>query len=208
MDESSVMSSSLKVGKKFYQPFGTPSHTKHAYSEFSHISFDSKGFASQLASTKDFELPKNDNEEDEEESEFRRRRNASSQAARKKPTIKKKSKENGDESVPDEDEFKEEDLQPCTKPGCQQVIRAIADIEYTNEIERLELEEKCERLLSELQASQQDILSAEAKLNKLNDIGDHLEMQVTSIMAKVEELDKKNVGLVEERGEINSKVSN
>lgn len=201
--------------KKVNQPFGSPNHSKHAYSEFSHLTADIKSFAVNLALTKEHVTEET---EDAEVVELpKRRRTASRSSNRPKPVAStssaagKKPKKSGDgdsvtEDGEEEKDQEDEGYQPCTMIPCMKVVQAIADLQMKNENERLDLEDDAERLTLELQQTHQEVLAAEGRLMKLNETGDQLEMNLTQIMNMVEALEKKNATLVDERGEINSKV--
>lgn len=196
------ISSTRKSPKKVYQPFGTASHSSHAFSEFSHLDPGSRSFATEIASTKEHIIINQPVEE--EETQPKKRRPPSRNKAKK--SQHKISKENGEDSAEEEKNDDEEELEQCTKAPCLQVVRAIAELEMKNESERLDLEDEAEQLTQDLQHSCQEVLQSEARLSKLNELGDQLEMALSKILTQVEELEKKNQGLVDERTEINSKV--
>jgi len=186
-----------KKGKKKYYPFGTPTHGSNSYSKFAHIhNPQTQEFASLLASpTRSFEVH-------EPVPEKRAKR-------RPAPTSKKTggkgdaSKEADDPAaIPDT-----EGLEPCTKIPCQQILRAIADIKYKNEVERDEIEDDYERLLLELAATEQEIAAAEAKFVTLNDISGQLETRANQLNEKANALQSTKETQDSERNDINGKVT-
>jgi hypothetical protein len=212
-----------KVAKKKHYPFGTPSHLHPPFSEFAHLPSSTRNFAIALATATDVkpqvieELPRLASP-----SQTQRRRLPDPKKKKKKKNKNKKS--NGEHSAEEDDEEDDEDeeedegdeddiltsgsgLQPCTKLPCQLVIRSIADLQYKNQIERLDIEDEFERLSQELRSSEQEIIQSEGRLDKLTDIGNQLEIKLNQIMSKVETLEKNKENLQTERTDINTKVS-
>lgn len=186
-----------RVAKKKYYPFGTPSHVNHAFSEFSHLPVTTRNFAMELATATDIKA-----DVVEEAPERKPRRTVA---------IPKKKSSQADDDGEDEDEGSKSkaetsELAPCTKIPCQLVIRAIADIEYKNEVEKLDLEDETERLFSDLKAYEQDVASSEQRLEQMTEFGNQLEIKFNQIMSKVEQLEKTKEQLMSERTEINSKL--
>jgi hypothetical protein len=219
-EESSV--SPRRVGKKKHYPFGTPSHLHHPYSEFAHLASSTKNFALALATASDI-LP----EIIEDESVKQRRRVLPVKKKKGKKKNKKSDgdsvggnkvvdKDNdGDNDEEDDDEIDEDDddilelssgMQPCTKIPCQQVLRAIADIQYRNEVERLDIDDEIERVSGDLQATQGEVAQSEVRLDKLTDIGNQLEISLNQVLLNVETLEKTKENLQNERTDINTKV--
>lgn len=213
-DEAESSSPGKKVAKKKHYPFGTPSHLNHAFSEFAHLPVETRSFAQVLATATDVKAEVVDDEPKKP------RRSLPTPKKKKGKKKKKKTAEDGEESVEGEEDEEDEDddedsdsitngsgLQPCTKIGCQMVIRAIADIQLKNQVEKMDIEDEFDHLSGELQMSEQDIVSSEAKLDKLTDIGNQLEIKLTQIMTRVESLEKTKESLHTERTDINTKVS-
>lgn len=190
-DESTVK----KKGKKKYYPFGTPTHNSNAYSKFAHINNpQTQEFANLLASpTRTFEV-----HEAVPEKRAKRRPTTSP----KKASTKDAPAGDDPATIPDT-----EGLQPCTKIPCQQVLRAIADIQYKNEVERDEIEDEYERLLQELATTEAEIAAAEAKFVLLNDIGGQLEMRANQLNEKANALQSTKEAQDSERNDINGKVT-
>lgn len=195
-DNENTSTVTKRVAKKKHYPFGTPSHVHHPFSEFAHLAVDTRKFAVDLATATDIKP------EVVEETPPKRR-------PRPSPTKKKASKkDDDDEGSVNDDGSKTEtsDLAPCTKIPCQLVIRAIADIEYKNEVEKFDLEDEYERLVNDLKTYEQDVLNSEQRLEKMTDFGNNLEIKFNQIMSKVEQLEKTKEQLLIERTEINTKV--
>lgn len=189
-------SPSRKVAKKKHYPFGTPSHLRHPFSEFSHLQNNTRDFALDLATATDVHA------EVIVEEPKKRRPLPSPQKLKAKKAAE--SDDLDQESLGSQTEAS--DMQPCTKLPCQLVIRAIGDLEYKNEVERLDLEDEYEKWVNELKFAEQDVKQSEVKVDKLNDIGNQLEIKLTQIMTKVEQLEKSKENLNNERSDINSKV--
>jgi len=106
-----------------------------------------------------------------------------------------------DDEIPDT-----EGSAPCTRPGCVAVVRAIIELQAKNYLEKLEIEDEYHRLLEELVHAENQVASAENKLEKLNEIGNQLEVKLGQLMQNVETLEKKKETLQNERSDINNKV--
>ena len=185
-------------GKKIVYPFGTPTHNCTPYSKFAHIGDASTiRFAAQLASSTESSF------EPVEVVEKRPKRTSSPKRAASKTNAPSSPSENVAEAIPDT-----EGLEPCTKIACQLVLRAIADIQYKNEVERDEIEDEYERLLQELAQSEQEIAAADAKMVLLNDMGSSLEQRHGQLMEKVTTLMTAKDAQDSERSDINNRVSN
>lgn len=191
-DDDSIIK---KKGKKKYYPFGTPTHNSNAYSKFAHINnAQTQEFASLLASpTRTFEV-----HEAVPEKRAKRRPNTSPKKSGSKSDV---AAADDPATIPDT-----EGLEPCTKIPCQQVLRAIADIRYKNEVERDEIEDEYERLLQELATTEGEIAAAEAKFVLLNDIGGQLEMRANQLNEKANALQNTKEAQDSERNDINGKV--
>ncbi len=197
--------SQKKAAKKKHYPFGTPSHLHPPFSEFAHLPAATRSFAIALATATDVK-PEVIEEAPPSPSQQRRRLPSPQ---------KKKKKSKGEDDEEDEEDDEEEDdilssasgLQPCTKIPCQMVIRSIADLQYKNQIERLDIEDEFDRLTVELRQTEQEIAQSESRLDKLTDIGNQLEIKLNQIMSKVESLEKNKENLQTERTDINTKVS-
>eukprot|EP00597_Dinobryon_sp_UTEXLB2267_P014618 CAMPEP_0170123464 /NCGR_PEP_ID=MMETSP0020_2-20130122/17500_1 /TAXON_ID=98059 /ORGANISM="Dinobryon sp., Strain UTEXLB2267" /LENGTH=630 /DNA_ID=CAMNT_0010355017 /DNA_START=34 /DNA_END=1926 /DNA_ORIENTATION=+ len=188
-DENMLTSSSSvkKVPKKKHYPFGTPSHAHHAFSDFSHLRDTDKSFVMQLAASSVIEP------EIVEEVQPKR--------YRKPPPKAPLNVEEDDDDIPDT-----EGSAPCTRPACQGVIKSIIELQYKNHIEKLEIEDEYHRLLEELMQSEQQVLAAEHKLEKLNEVGNQLELKLGQLMQNVETLEKNKENLQNERSDINNKI--
>lgn len=185
-----------RKGKKKYYPFGTPTHSSNAYSKFAHIqNAHTQEFASLLASpTRSFEVH-------EPAPEKRAKRRSVS------PSKKPKGKGDAGKEVDDPAAIPDtEGLEPCTKIPCQQVLRAIVDIQYKNEVERDEIEDEYERLLLELATTEQEIGAAEAKFVLLNDISGQLETRANQLNERANTLQSTKEAQDSERNDINGKV--
>lgn len=197
--------SQKKVAKKKHYPFGTPSHLHPPFSEFAHLPAATRNFAIALATATDVK-PEVIEEAPPSPSQQRRRLPSPQ---------KKKKKSKGEDDEEDEEDDEEEDdilssasgLQPCTKIPCQMVIRSIADLQYKNQIERLDIEDEFDRLTVDLRQTEEEITQSESRLDKLTDIGNQLEIKLNQIMSKVESLEKNKENLQTERTDINTKVS-
>jgi hypothetical protein len=210
-DDETGKSPNKRVAKKKHYPFGTPAHTHHPFSEFSHLPVATRGFALDLATATDI---KPEVIEEEPLKQTRRRPITSP----KKGGAKSSGHSNHghgahgeDESVGSEGSMSKteaSDLQPCTKIPCQMVIRAIGDMEYKNELEKYDLEDEMERLATDLKYFEQEVHTSEQKLDKMNDFGNQLEIKLNQIMNRVEHLEKTKESLQQERTDINSKVTN
>jgi len=86
------------------------------------------------------------------------------------------------------------------------VIRQMAEIEIKNETERIELEDRYDQLLADLESYQADVMASEQRLHQLNEVSNTLEVSLAQITARVESLEKKSTALNEERADINSKL--
>jgi hypothetical protein len=203
-NRTTTSSSTRKVGKKKHYPFGTPSPAVRPFSEFAHLAVDTRSFAIDLAGTTDIQA------EVVEDEPKRKSRNAASH----KPHSKHHKHGEGGDHHEDDDEpgsqskgdHSSEALQPCTKIPCQLVVRAIADVEYKNEVERYDLEDEYERFMEELKVFEQEVTQSEQRLEKTNEIGNQLEVKLNQIATKVVYLEKSKEHLSVERAEINSKV--
>lgn len=189
-DENMLTSSSSvkKIPKKKHYPFGTPSHAHHAFSDYSHLRDTDKTFVMQLASSSVIEP------EIIEEVQPKRYRKPPPKA----PLI---NVEEEDDDIPDT-----EGSAPCTRPACQIVVKSINELQYKNHIEKLEIEDEYHRLLEELVQSEQQVLAAEHKLEKLNEVGNQLELKLGQLMQNVETLEKNKENLQNERSDINNKI--
>lgn len=192
-DNDDQSNSSPKKGKKKYYPFGTPTHTSVPYSKFAHLNDpQTQDFAAHLASSeKAFEVV--------EPVVVRPKRTTKKTPS--KSTTTPAEAENAAAAIPDT-----EGVEPCTKIACQMVLRAMADIQFRNEVERDEIEDEYERLLQELAATEQEIATADAKFVALNDIGSQLEMRANQLHEKVDALQTLKDAQDSERNDINSKV--
>lgn len=186
--------SNKKVPKKKYYPFGTPSHLHHPYSDFAHLKDRFvKDFAVTLATATDIqaeviiEKPKKIKRPPKQST-----LNGSTSGA---------AVEDHTDEIPDT-----EGIEPCTKLPCQQLLRALLDLQYKNEMERYEIEDEYERLLHELTTSMEEIGSAEQKLVQLNEIGNQLEQKHAQLKETVTELEKTKEAQINERSDINNKV--
>eukprot|EP00981_Chlorochromonas_danica_P012591 scaffold5186_cov179-Ochromonas_danica.AAC.1 len=200
-EEEEEGSPGRKVAKKKYYPFGTPSHLHHAYSEFAHITVANRDFAIQLATASDIKP-----EVVVEEEKPKKRRPA---IVRKKAADDNNNNSNnggGSGGGGDDSKATEEELQPCTKMACILVVRALADMEYRNEVERLDLEDEFEAHVKDLRATEVEVQASDDKLDKLNDMGNQLEMLTTQLLAKVTTLEETREALNAERTEINTKL--
>ncbi len=202
--------SQKKVAKKKHYPFGTPSHLHPPFSEFAHLPAATRNFAIALATATDVKPEVIE----EPPSPSQQRRRLPSPQKKKKKKSKNKDGAEDDEEDEEDDEEEEDDilssasgLQPCTKIPCQMVIRSIADLQYKNQIERLDIEDEFDRLTVELRQTEQEIAQSESRLDKLTDIGNQLEIKLNQIMSKVESLEKNKENLQTERTDINTKVS-
>lgn len=185
--------SNRRVGKKKYYPFGTPSHLHHAYSEFAHIAVDNRDFAIQLATATGIKAEVVVEEKPKK--------------ARRVPIAKKKAAPAvGEEESVGSATVDEPEEAACTKIACVMIMRALNDMEYRNEVERLDLEDEYEHHVAELRVAEQDLAVAEGRLDKVNDIGNQLEMSADQMILKVETLEKTKEALKVEHNEINSKV--
>jgi hypothetical protein len=202
-NRTATSSSTKRVAKKKHYPFGTPSPAHRPFSEFAHLAVDTRSFAIDLAGTGDIQA-----EVIEDEPKRKSRHSVNPH----KPHAKHKHGEGDGEEDDDEHgsqskgDHSSEALQPCTKIPCQLVIRAIADVEYKNEVERYDLEDEFERYLEELQIFEQEVSQSEQRLEKTNEIGNQLEVKLNQITTKVEYLEKSKEHLSVERTEINTKV--
>lgn len=187
---------SPKRGKKIYYPFGTPTHNSVPYSKYAHLhDAHTQEFANTLTTSSGTLMVREPTRE-------RPKRNPNKKIAPKANTGGNASDNaSAAETIPDA-----EGLEPCTKIACQQVIRAIAELQFRNEVERDEIEDEYERLLHELAASEQEIAAAEAKLVTLNDIGGQLEMRLGQLHEKVDSLQNTKDAQDTERNDINGKV--
>mmetsp|Transcript_22690 Transcript_22690/g.37861 ORF Transcript_22690/g.37861 Transcript_22690/m.37861 type:complete len:702 (+) Transcript_22690:83-2188(+) len=183
-----------KVGKKKHYPFGT-SDSAHAYSAFAHISNpQTQHFATLLAAGGDTKI-----EPEIVEDKPKRKPRAAPKASiggKSDPVV-----ENPADSIPDA-----EGLEPCTKIGCQEVLRTMKDLVYKNEVERDDIEDEYERLLQELAYNEQEVAVAEQKLVTLNEIGAQLEVRHDALMEKVEELEETKDVQNTERNDVNNKL--
>lgn len=209
--ESEDDSDSLKKGKKVYYAFGTPSHTTHAYSEFAHLGAESMSFAAKIAAAKDIPTEADDTRKIRRSPSTKSRAAVKAAAAAKAKLKAKAKKENedGGGAGEEDDETRtatEEEIEVCTKIPCQIVLRQMSDIEIRNEAERIELEDRYEQLVEDIEGCQSDVVASEQRLNQLNEVGNHLEVSLSQIHSRVEGLEKKNTSLNEERADINSKV--
>lgn len=202
LEDSNDDEMSAKKGKKKYYPFGTPTHNSVPYSKFAHLNnAQTQDFANLLSSpTKTFEV----HEPAPERRAPRRTTTAPKKISNSKSATGATSLDDtAAASIPDA-----EGLEPCTKIPCQQVLRAIADIQYKNEVERDEIEDEYERLLQDLAANEQEIAAAEAKFVLLNDIGGQLEMRANQLNEKASALQSTKEAQDSERNDINGKVTN
>eukprot|EP01035_Chromulina_nebulosa_P030732 gene30732-40867_t len=187
-NENGQSSSVKRIPKKKHYPFGTPSHAHPAFSEFVHLKNTDKEFVKQLsASTTKIEP---------EIIEVQPKR------YRKPPPPPKAAlADEEDDEIPDT-----EGSAPCTRPGCVAVVRAIIELQAKNYNEKLEIEDEYHRLLDELVQAENQVASAESKLEKLNEIGNQLEVKLGQLMQNVETLEKKKENLQNERSDINNKI--
>lgn len=192
-DAGSANSSPTKrIPKKKHYPFGTPSHKHHPYSSFAHLKVDNVNFAVDLATATNIEP------EIVEEVVVKKK------VSRKPPpkSVVSNGNEDPSQEIPDV-----EGSEPCTRIGCMQVVKAMQDIQYKNYVEQLEIEDESERLLEELHSMEVEVLAAENRLVKMNEIGNQLESQYHVLMMKVDKLEKKKETLNGDRSDTNNKVS-
>ena len=195
--EEEVSPSSKRVAKKKYFPFGTPSHLNHAFSQFSHLNTETKGFAIGLATATDVEA---------EVIEVKPQRRVVKRPPKPSMSSALGSK-SADELDPVNDGIPDaEGMEPCKQLPCQQVVKAIIDLQYQNEVERDEIEEEYQRLLLELEVAQKRIVTEEEKLVQLNEIGNQLEQRHNKLIGNVETLEATREALHTERSDINNKV--
>lgn len=198
-EDSDGESFSKKKGKKKQYPFGTPSHLHHPYSQFAHLTNPTtKFFAEDLAKATGVEL-----QTLEEEAKPVRKRIV----AKPKEVKPKDCNGEDDDTVSVLDEIPDnEGEEPCTKIPCQVVLRQLVELQLKNQIEKLEIEDKYEGLLEDLKIAEQEIVAAESKLDKANEIGNLLEVKASNLQVKVETLEKSRDSLTTERSEITQKV--
>jgi len=165
--------------KKQYA-FGTPNHQSYAFSAFSHLSIDNRDFAINLALSDDI--------------------NQENTIDKKKKTHRKSPKPVGSSTD------NSDGLEPCSKPGCTNVLKLIAETKFRNQDDKLELENECDRLFDDLRTNQQDIGAAENKLTRLSEVGNQLELKFNQLMVKVESLERTKENLGNERTDINNKI--
>eukprot|EP01038_Epipyxis_sp_PR26KG_P006577 gene6577-9043_t len=185
---------SKKKPKKKYYPFGTPSHSRHPFSAFAHLSVDNINFAVDLASATGIE-PEIVSEDTHTEKKIIRK-STNKNAAKSSHSV-----EDTLNDIPNT-----EGLEPCARPACLQILKLIVDTQLSNLIEKDEIEEEYERLEEELRATEADVLISETKLQKLNELGNQLETKLNQLMVKVEGLDKTKDFLNGERSDINNKI--
>ena len=194
-EEDDEETSPSKKGKKKYYPFGTPNHTSQAFSTFAHLKNQhTQEFAAQLAySSTTYEAI--------EIAEVKPKKVAKRATSKTATSTAAAIVENPIAAIPDT-----EGLEPCTKIPCQLVLRAMADIQFRNEVERDEIEDEYERLLQELVVSEQEMAAAEAKMVLLNDVGSQLEQKHDQLVEKVTTLERTKDSQDSERNDINNKV--
>jgi hypothetical protein len=171
-----------KQSPKKQYPFGTPTHQSFAFSAFSHLSLDNREFALKLALTTDEMINKENVSE------------------KKKKLLRKSPKPigtNNDNS---------DGLEPCSKFGCLNAVKAIAETKFRNQNEKQEIEGETERLMDDLRTNQQEVGSAEGKLARLSEVGNQLELKLNQLMVKVESLERTKENLNNERNDMNNKV--
>ncbi|RYH06246.1 hypothetical protein EON65_43090, partial [archaeon] len=190
-EEDEEKTSTKRVAKKKHYPFGTPSHLHHPYSQYAHISVTDRSFALELATATDIKP-----EVIEEKPKKKR-----------SVPIKKKPKETDeDQTIGSDGQSAQNYDEPCTKIACQIVVRTLADLEFKNQVERMDLEDEYERYLDDLRIAEQDVRSTEVRLDKITEIGNSLEISVTQLLGKVEGLEKTKENLQAERNDINTKL--
>jgi outer membrane murein-binding lipoprotein Lpp len=189
-----------KVGKKKHYPFGTASHANPPFSEYAHLPVDTRSFALGLSTSGSIKP------EVIEDEEPKKKRHGAINLSKTKH--KKSGDTDHDEDDDDESLGKTEgsSLGPCTKIPCQMVIRAITDIQFKNEVEKLDLEDEYEKLVTDLHSYEHDLQQSEQRLDKMSDFSNQLEVKLNQIMSKVEQYEKTKEHLQQERTEINSKL--
>lgn len=230
---SSSISPIKKSPKKVEYAFGTPSHYHHAYSEFSHIKDNSKNFAIDLAignDQKDYDefqdasslrrsmgerlLKKSNNEYIKKV-----KKNKKNSLTKRKSGNKKNEEDEDDEDIEEDEEDEEEEeeekddeysnassLQICTRIPCQQVIRAIAELQLKNKTERIELEENIAKGQHEIGVLARDLSNIENNLATLTELNNSLVSKYESLELKLESLEKEKEDQINEKNELNSKI--
>lgn len=181
-----------RVSKKKHYPFGTPSHERHPFSTFAHLKGQTQDFARQIATATGIEP-------EIVEDKPRRVRKAPKKLPNEAADLEQHAEL---EEIPDA-----EGVEPCTRPACLAVLKSLAEITAKNLVDRMDLEDECERLQEENLQLEEDVRAQEGKLEKLNDIGILLESNLERLISRVEQLESTKENLHLERNEANNKVS-
>lgn len=199
----------ISPGKKKYLPFGTLNPTHHPYSEYAHIKEPSIQVYVQTLATAAIVPPV----EQQPVVEIKPKRIPK---RLQKPSGRTASKDasggGGSSSAANEPDKlggvpNLEGVGPCKKVACQSVLKQLVDQQYENEIEREDIEVEYERLLIELNITEQGISIAEKKVNGLNEMQRLLELRHDQMLVKVDDLEKLRETQKTENTDLNNKVT-
>lgn len=191
-------------GKKKYLPFGTLNPTHHPYSEYAHIKEPSIQVYVQTLATAAIVPPV---EQQQPVVEVKPKRIPK----RLQKPSGRASKDSSGSAANEPDKLggipNLEGVGPCKKAACQSVLKQLVDQQYENEIEREDIEVEFERLLIELNNTEQGISIAEKKVNGLNEMQRLLEQRHDQMLVKVEDLEKLRETQKTENTDLNNKVT-
>lgn len=197
LDEISLGS---KVAKKVWYPFGSPSHKRHAFSDFSHLTGQTQQFAIDLATATGIEPDIRESTEIKKEPEYKP---PPPSAASKKKKIKVQI----NPDLLQDPLFQNDGGEACSKKACQEVIKNILESQSRNKIEREEIIEEFDRLNADLQQNEQVNEALESRLNELQRDGSQLEYTLAHLNSVLNKLEKIKSELLGEKDSFNGRVS-
>lgn len=186
-----------KSPKKTYA-FGIPDHGKLAFSELSHLSTANRTFATTLA-TKNHKnmIPHSARSETGDFS------------GKNKTAPPKKDAQISDadilamEGIPEG----EKGVAPCARQDCRDVIVSILAVQASNAIERDEIVQECEKMITLHQQLEEECMSIDDENKRMVIEGNMLEQRLKKVMETLRKSEKMKSALENEKDELSSKVS-
>jgi hypothetical protein len=189
--------SNKKYGKKVWYPFGSPAYTHHPYSEFCHLTADTRKFALSLATSSDIHAEIID----EEALELERKKNAEI----KKKLMEKFSSLSSLYSKSLNQSHGNDGSTVCKEKKCQEMIKAVVSARTTFKIENASIQADYEELSKEVMKNEETLAVLQAKKMEVLSKGDELESILQQLKQDLDALVTQNMELIAERDGFQSK---
>lgn len=192
-----------KVKVRMYHPFNCPPYMSHPYSEFRHLSKETRDFALSLATSTGIkselrEEPVEDSEERLSEARKQFLDKFSSLSSVYQKSLQQPSSTSKGSDQPNG---------PCKEKSCLDMIQAVAAARNVFKIENAEIQSQFEELSLLQEDNARHLEDLKEKRTHTDSIGDSLEAVLKTHTAELDKLVATNEELIAERESFNSKFS-